>query len=66
MTRPPQLVEDDQGNRSAEIACRVVTRVRIPAAQVWEVMRALENQLTAGEGETGRREPGVPPDLLQG
>jgi hypothetical protein len=34
---------------------RIVTRVRIPPAQVFELMKALESQLSAWEKETGRR-----------
>jgi len=33
----------------------VVSRVRIPPAQVFELMRALEQQLTAWEAETGTK-----------
>ena len=38
----------------------VVARVRIPPAQVFEMMKALEQQLTAWENETGQR-PGSRP-----
>jgi hypothetical protein len=34
---------------------RVVSRVRIPPAQVFEIMKALEQQLTKWEGERGDR-----------
>ncbi len=37
---------------------RVVARVRIPPAQVFELMKALESQLSAWEAETGRRPTG--------
>jgi hypothetical protein len=33
----------------------VVARVRVPPSQVFEIMKALERQLTAWETETGRR-----------
>ena len=49
---PPHAVE---GRANPVLDGRVVTRVRIPAAQVWEVMKALEQQYTAWEQETGRR-----------
>ena len=39
------------------IPARVVARVRIPASQVFELMKALEQQLTAWELQTGRRSP---------
>jgi hypothetical protein len=34
----------------------VVARIRVPAGQVWEIMKALEAQYTACEHETGRRD----------
>lgn len=37
---------------------RVVSRIRIPPAQVFELMKALEAQLSAWETETGRRPSG--------
>ena len=49
---PPHSVD---GRPHAVLDGRVVTRVRIPAAQVWEVMKALEQQYTVWEQETGRR-----------
>jgi hypothetical protein len=51
MAQPPELRTDDDGTTTAVIRASVVTRVRIPASQVWEVMRALESQLTAWEKE---------------
>ena len=36
-----------------QLAARVVTRVRIPPSQVFEIMKALEQQLTAWENERG-------------
>lgn len=56
MAAPPQPAED--GAKAVNISCRVVTRVRIPASQVWEVMKALEKQYSAWEIETGRRTAG--------
>jgi hypothetical protein len=52
--RPPHPVEDGSGSAKTVLDAQVVTRVRIPAAQVWEVMKALEQQYTAWEQETGR------------
>jgi len=34
-----------------QLSARVVTRVRIPPSQVFEIMKALEQQLTAWESE---------------
>ena len=36
---------------NAQFVSRVVSRVRIPPAQVFEIMKALEQQLTAWETE---------------
>ena len=54
MTQPPRVVHDDSGDTAATIECRIVTRVRIPQAQVWEVMKGLEKQLAAWENERPR------------
>ncbi|HET6165685.1 MAG TPA: DUF3467 domain-containing protein [Marmoricola sp.] len=52
MTRPPEPVQDEAGQVvGAKTQASVVTRVRIPATQVWEVMKALETQLSAWEAE---------------
>jgi len=40
---------------------QVVARVRVPPGQVFEIMRALEQQLTAWEAETGHRAGGGGP-----
>jgi len=52
---PPTPGHDQSGQAVARIPADVVTRVRIPASQVWEIMKALEQQYTAWEAETGRR-----------
>jgi hypothetical protein len=55
-TRPPGLAVDPQsGQRYMSHPTRIVSRVRIPPAQVFELMRALEQQLTQFENETGRK-----------
>lgn len=54
MTRPPQPGTDADGSEVVAIESRVVSRVRIPASQAWELMRALEIQLTAWEKEQGQ------------
>lgn len=52
---PPQPAHDHEGQMVSHVPADVVTRVRIPASQVWEIMKALEVQYTAWETETGRR-----------
>jgi Protein of unknown function (DUF3467) len=53
MIRPPQVVGDDDGEPVVDLAARMVARVRIPPKQVFELMKALEQQLSAWERETG-------------
>jgi hypothetical protein len=50
----PQRAEHD-GAAVLHHQTRVVTRVRIPPTQVFELMKALELQLSAWEKETGQR-----------
>ena len=58
---PRQPPHDHDGQSVSHVAADVVTRVRIPASQVWEIMKALEVQYTAWETETGRRPGNRPP-----
>ena len=58
LRRPPHLSEDaDTGQQLVMLPGRVVSRVRFPASQVFELMKVLERQLSAWELETGRRPP---------
>ncbi len=55
ITRPPQLADDPaSGQRILSVPTRIVSRIRLPPGQVFELMKALEQQLTAFEKETGR------------
>lgn len=56
-TTPPQLVEDESGEKFVDLPARIVSRVRIPPEQVFEMMKALNAQLEAWERETGRHRP---------
>ena len=47
----PVRAEDD----AVLLSATVVSRVRIPPSQVFELMKALESQLSAWEKETGVR-----------
>ena len=49
VTHPPQAAETGV----TEINARVVSRVRIPTSQAWELMRALNEQLSQWELEHG-------------
>jgi len=64
-TNPPQVVEVD-GQRVVNVPARMVTRVRIRPEQIWEIMKALEQQLSRWEKEQGRTqrpvEPPAPPE----
>lgn len=53
--RPPEVAEDpENGTRYIGVAARVVARVRIPPGQVWELMKALEQNLSAYERENDK------------
>lgn len=54
-SNPPQLGEDDDGNQVVDLNARLAARVRIAPGQVFEIMKALEQQLSAWERETGQR-----------
>ncbi len=58
LRQPPYLQMDSETGVEVAIApTRFVSRVRLPPGQVWELMRALEKELTAWESETGRKIP---------
>lgn len=54
LTTSPTLAERD-GQQVKSYPTKVVSRVRIPPSQVFALMRALEQQLSSWERETGRR-----------
>lgn len=54
MITPPQPTEGPGGEQVSTAQGRVAQRVKIPPKQVFELMKALEQQLTAWEQETGR------------
>ncbi|MCW2609944.1 MAG: hypothetical protein QOC93_898 [Actinomycetota bacterium] len=59
VTRPPFPVEDaETGEEYTQVPTRIVSRVKVPPSQVFEIMRALNTQLAAWEQETGRERPG--------
>jgi hypothetical protein len=52
LRRPPFAAPDpESGQPTAVLPARIVARVRIPPAQVFEFMKALEQQLSAWEKE---------------
>lgn len=58
LRQPPYLQTDPEtGVEVAIAATRFVSRIRLPPRQVWELMRALEKELTAWETETGVKIP---------
>jgi len=57
ITAAPHAVPGAAGEPVAsQVLADVVARIRMPAGQVWEIMKALEAQYTAWERETGRRD----------
>ncbi|GAA4830124.1 hypothetical protein GCM10023221_02060 [Luteimicrobium xylanilyticum] len=62
LKHPPQPnVDEATGEAHPLVSGRVVTRVRIPPEQVFELAKALTTQLDAWERETGRRAEGSAP-----
>ena len=57
LKRPPQGAQHPDGSASVVFPTRVVARVRVPPAQIFEIMKALEQQLTMWEREHGRGDP---------
>jgi hypothetical protein len=53
MVAPPQAAEGPNGEQVTAAQCRVIQRVKIPPKQVFELMKALEQQLSAWEQESG-------------
>ncbi len=55
LVRPPHEATDAEGNLVTLVPGRVVQRVRIPPEQVFELAKALTQQLEFWEQENGRR-----------
>jgi Protein of unknown function (DUF3467) len=60
LAAPPLRLEDENGQAYTQIQTRIVARVRIPPSQVFELMKALEMQLSAWEIETGQKQAQPP------
>lgn len=62
LTQPPRDdVDRETGEHHTVVPARVVSRIRIPPEQVFELAKALTQQLEYWEQETGRRAPTGPP-----
>jgi hypothetical protein len=65
LAQPPHEETDPEtGEPMLVVPARVVSRIRIPPEQVFELAKALTQQLEMWEQETGRRAPAGP--LLDG
>jgi hypothetical protein len=65
LAKPPHEETDaESGEKRTVVPARVVSRIRIPPEQVFELAKALTQQLEFWEQETGRRPPAAP--LLDG
>lgn len=61
LSQPPREETDaETGARRTVVPARVVNRIRIPPEQVFELAKALTQQLEFWEQETGRRAPSGP------
>ncbi len=58
---PDQMGESDDGQPVVVRDLVVSARVRMPPTHVIELMKALEQQLTRWETDTGQRAPAPPP-----
>lgn len=58
LKRPPQPSQLADGTAGVVFPTRVVARVRVPPAQIFEIMKALEQQLTMWEREHGKAPKG--------
>lgn len=58
LAQPPRdEIHPDTGEAMTVVPARVVSRIRIPPEQVFELAKALTQQLELWERETGRRMP---------
>lgn len=61
LAQPPREdVDPESGDPRLVVPARVVSRIRIPPEQVFELAKALTQQLEMWEQETGRRAPAGP------
>lgn len=59
LSAPPELAPATEGEEAAVVLnAQVVARVRIPPSQVFEIMKALEHQLTRWESEQAQDRTG--------
>jgi hypothetical protein len=56
-------VDEEHDKQVVVMSSRVVARVHIPPQQVFELMKALERQLSAWEAETGNKPKDPDADL---
>lgn len=59
---PEGGVDEDTGRQIIKLPTRIVARVKVPPKQVFELMKALERQLSLWEVETGQRKADEPPE----
>ena len=51
--QPPQVEDEDDPNSPAFVQCRVVSRVKVPVTVVFDVIRALNENMTKYEEHFG-------------
>lgn len=59
-TQPPQVDDPEDPNSPVRVPCRVVSRVKIPVSVVFDILRALNENMTQYEAKFGvisRRDP---------
>ena len=61
--QPPQVVDENDPNSAAVVPCRVVSRVKVPVTVVFDLIRALNENMTKYEERFGEiHRPGQPPE----
>lgn len=53
---PPKHRDAESSEHVHDVDCQIVSRVRVPPAQIWEMMKALESQLGQWEMENPHRQ----------
>ena len=63
VTQPPQVEQPDDPDAPVRVGCRVVSRVKIPVTVLFDVLRALNENMTRYESVFGEiRRPESPPE----
>jgi uncharacterized protein DUF3467 len=62
VTQPPRVEHPDDPTEPVQVDCRVVSRVKIPVTVLFDVLRALNENMTRYEQVFGEIQRPEPPD----